>query len=67
MTAGEYLRGLRRAAHIPVPQMAIAFGQPVMVVWEIESNRRTIPSAWVPLLALAYKADFGRLSELVGA
>ena len=67
MTAGEYLRGLRRAAHIPVPQMAIAFGQPVMVVWEIESGRRAIPSAWVPLLALAYRADVRRLSELVGA
>jgi hypothetical protein len=46
--------------------MAIRFGQPVMVMWEIEADRRVIPGAWVPLLALAYKADFGRLSELCG-
>jgi hypothetical protein len=46
--------------------MAIRSGQPVMVMWEIEADRRVIQGAWVPLLALAYKADFGRLSELCG-
>lgn len=66
MTAGEYLRGLRRGAHVSVPEMAIRFGQPVMVVWEVEADRRVIPGAWVALLALAYRADAKRLSELVG-
>jgi hypothetical protein len=40
MTAGVYLRSLRRAAHVPVTHMAIRFGQGIMVVWEIESDRR---------------------------
>jgi hypothetical protein len=65
MTAGVYLRSLRRAAHVPVTHMAILFGQGIMVVWEIESDRRAIPAAWISLLALCYRADSGHLAALL--
>jgi hypothetical protein len=64
MTAGSYLRSLRRGAHVPVPILAMSFGQMVSTMLDIEADRRSVPSAWLPLLAIAYKADVARLSDL---
>jgi hypothetical protein len=65
MTAGSYLQGLRRAAHIPVPHMAITFGQLVSTMLELEADRRSVPATWIPLLAIAYRADATRLEDLL--
>jgi hypothetical protein len=45
--------------------MAVSFGQLVSTMWAIEDDRRFVPATWIPLLAIAYKADVGRLSDLL--